>query len=202
MALKNENCTYISNWKWIKKVYCINSMHRILQIVKVKQLQSPNAPLNPRLFTLQTDMSWHSTTLHEMHKWESMFAQLECDIFSCIYQQIQVELYCTVQQHKWPQIMLLLVIIVSLCCHHAELLQSLSLKPEFQHIFTYFFSWYATSIMYHELWVLQPFSVNYYITIFLVHVLATGLLRKLPISLQTNGGCGGVKNKTHWLCFP
>jgi len=41
-------------------------MHRILQIVKVKQLQSPNAPLNPCLFTLQTDMSWHCSTLHEM----------------------------------------------------------------------------------------------------------------------------------------
>jgi hypothetical protein len=53
--------------------------------------------------------------------------------------------------------------------------------------------------MYHDLWVLQPFSVKYYITVFLVHMLATGLLRKLPISLQTHGGCGGVKNKTS-LC--
>ena len=73
--------------------------------------------------------------------------------------------------------------VVSPCCHHVEFLESLCLKPEFQHIFTYFFSWYATSIMYHDLWVLQPFSVNYCITVFLVHRLATGLLRKLPINL-------------------
>jgi len=44
--------------------------------------------------------------------------------------------------------------------------------------------------MYHDLWMLQPFCVNYYITVFLVHMLATGLLtpccratRKLVIAL-------------------
>jgi len=41
---------------------------------------------------LQTDMSWHCTTLHEMYNCKSMFAKLGSDIFSCIYPQIQDEL--------------------------------------------------------------------------------------------------------------
>jgi hypothetical protein len=188
MALQNENCTHIRIWKWIQKVYCINSMHRILQIVKVKQLQPPNAPLNPSLFTLQTDMSWHCTTLHEMHKLKSTFIQLACDTVSCTYPQIQVELLtCIVKFNNTVNsnhvVACHYCVTVLPSCRVTWALK-MYLKPEFKHIFTYFFSWYAISIMYHGRWVSQPFSMNYYVSVFQVHMLATGLLRILLISIQ------------------
>jgi len=152
---------------------------------------------------LQTHMSWHCTTRHEMYSCKSMFAQLGSDIFSCTYPQIQVELLICIVKFKNTVTSNHVV-----ACRHCVTVLPLCgvtrvLKPEAR-ISTHFHLLFQLICYISNVsWPMGIITFQcYYIIVFLVHMLATDLLRKLPISLQTHGGCGGVKNKTHWLCFP